>query len=134
MRLDEIKRLLKAEVCSRTYDPHLLVRGAAAADLMSDVLTFSRAGALLLTGLINPQVVRTAEVASIAAVVFVRGKCPPEETIRLAEENGLPLLITPFTLFTACGRLHAAGLRGCEDIPGEDRDAEPGEVPIGSAE
>ena len=86
----------------------------SAADLMSDVLTFAESGSLLLTGLCNPQVVRTVEMADIAAIVFVRGKHPPPETVALAKEKGIPLATTPHTMFEVCGRLHRAGLRGCD--------------------
>ena len=86
---------------------------ACGADLMSDVLAFTHAGTLLLTGLTNPQVVRTAEMAGIRAIIFVRGKRPPRETIALAEEKGIPLLATRYTLYEACGRLYNAGLPGC---------------------
>ncbi len=83
------------------------------ADLMSDVLAFTHAGTLLLTGLANPQVVRTAEMAGIKAIVFVRGKVPPPETVALAKEKGIPLLATRFTLYESCGRLYAQGLQSC---------------------
>ena len=83
------------------------------ADLMSDVLAFTQEGTLLMTGLTNPQVVRTAEMASVKAVVFVRGKLPPAETIALAEEKGIPLLASKYTMFETCGRLYKAGLPSC---------------------
>lgn len=86
---------------------------ACGADLMSDVLAFTHAGTLLLTGLTNPQVVRTAEMAGIKAIVFVRGKHPPRETLVLAEDKGIPLLATRYTLYEACGRLYSAGLPSC---------------------
>ncbi len=86
---------------------------ACGADLMSDVLAFTHAGTLLLTGLTNPQVVRTAEMAGIKAIVFVRGKMPPPETIALAEKKDIPLLASPLTLYESCGRLYAHGLQGC---------------------
>lgn len=86
---------------------------ACGADLMSDVLAFTHAGTLLLTGLTNPQVVRTAEMAGISAIVFVRGKTPPPETISLAEGMGIPLIATRYTLYEACGRLYQAGIPGC---------------------
>lgn len=82
------------------------------ADLMSDVLAYAPAGALLLTGLVNPQVVRTAEMAGIGAIVLARAKEPPVETVRLADEVNIPVLATRYTLYEACGRLYAAGLRG----------------------
>jgi len=87
---------------------------AAASDLMSDVLALSEPGSVLLTGLCNPQVVRTAEMADMVAVVFVRNKQPPPETIDLAREKGLPLVTTPYTMFEVCGRLYAAGLKSCD--------------------
>lgn len=134
MQLGDIRRVLEADVCSRGYQPDLIVAGGSAADLMSDVLTYARAGAVLLTGLINPQVVRTAEVAAIAAIVFVRGKIPPEETIRLAEENGLPLLTTQLTLFEACGRLYAAGLRSRHGAIEDEQTPSRTESPVGLAD
>ena len=86
---------------------------ACGADLMSDVLAFTHAGTLLLTGLTNPQVVRTAEMAEIVAIVFVRGKLPPPETVALAEEKGIPLLASKYTMYEACGRLYRAQLPSC---------------------
>ena len=85
-----------------------------AADLMSDVLAFAEPGSVLLTGLCNPQVVRTVEMADMAAIIFVRGKHPPPQTVALAKEKGLPLATTSLTMFEACGRLHQAGARGCD--------------------
>jgi len=81
--------------------------------LMSDVLAFTHAGTLLLTGLTNPQVVRTAEMAGIQAIVFVRGKYPPAETIALAEQENIPLLASHYTMYETCGRLYQAGLASC---------------------
>ena len=86
------------------------VTNIIASDLMSDVLSFREAGSLLLTGLTNAQVVRTAAVADLAAICFVRAKDPQPETIRLAEEHGIPLLVTALTMFEASGRLYAKGL------------------------
>jgi predicted transcriptional regulator len=89
------------------------VEMACGADLMSDVLAFTHAGTLLLTGLTNPQVVRTAEMAGIRAIVFVRGKYPPPETIALAEQKGIPLLASRYTMYETCGRLYQTGMPGC---------------------
>lgn len=113
MRLEEIRRILNCEVLSGDEDLEQEVVAGCGADLMSDVLAFTHAGTLLVTGLTNPQVVRTAEMAEIAAIVFVRGKRPPEETIALAEEKGIPLLFSPHTMFEVCGRLYQAGMHGC---------------------
>lgn len=114
MRMAEIARLLNARSLSLPNGDGPDVQSAFASDLMSDVLALSRPGSLLLTGLTNPQVVRTSEVAGVAAIVFVRGKHVPPETERLAREAGIPLVETPLTLFEACGRLYSAGLRGCD--------------------
>jgi predicted transcriptional regulator len=90
------------------------IKGCCGADLMSDVLASIQPNAILLTGLINPQVVRTAEMADVAAIIFVRGKQPPQETIDLAIQEGIPLISSPFGMFECCGRLYKNGLSGLE--------------------
>lgn len=114
MKLGEILKILEGKLLTNDADLDVEIRCACGADLMSDVLTHSRPGALLLTGLTNPQVVRTAEVADIAAIVFVRGKMPPPETVALAREKGIPLIAAPYTMFEMCGRLYKAGMVGCD--------------------
>jgi hypothetical protein len=69
---------------------------------------------LLITGLTNPQIIRTAEMADLAAVLLVRGKTPLPETVNLACYAGVPILGTEYTMFEACGRLYARGLPGCK--------------------
>jgi hypothetical protein len=88
---------------------------ACGCDLMSDVLAFIKEEALLLTGLTNLQVVRTAEMANIKALVFVRGKKPDRETIALARAQNIPLLVTHLPMYEACGRLYRHGLPGCSE-------------------
>jgi predicted transcriptional regulator len=110
MDLQTVVTLLDAKVIYNNPDLGQMVSGGAGADLMSDVLSFAKPDSLLLTGLTNLQVVRTAEMAGIRAIVFVRGKHPPEETISLAEETGIPLFRTRYTMYEACGRLYQAGL------------------------
>ncbi len=112
MLLEKVRSVLDGRSVSHEVDMTLYVENGSAADLMSDVLAISHTDALLLTGLTNPQVIRTAEMADIKAVVFVRGKYPPPETIALAEEKGIPLLSSPYTMYESCGRLYQAGLRG----------------------
>ncbi len=85
-----------------------------ASDLMSDILAGLSEGCILLTGLTTVQVIRTAMVADVGAVVFVRGKTPPPEVIELAEENQLPLISSPYSMFVSCGRLHACELTGLD--------------------
>lgn len=93
------------------------VHAGTGSDLMSDMLTGPTDGAVLLTGLNNVQVIRTSVVAGVAAVVLVRGKKPTPEVIDQAREHGLPLLSTPFTMYSSCGRLCVRGLRGVEEKP-----------------
>ena len=92
-----------------------------AADLMSDVLAFAKSGSLLLTGLTNPQVVRTADILEIAAIILVRGKRPPQETIQLAQDLKIPILTTKYILFETSGRLHEKGIVGCIEKVGSNR-------------
>ena len=115
MTLEEVKEILRAEVLAGSNLDEIDVEMACGADLMSDVLAFAKRGALLLTGLTNTQVVRASDMADIAAICFVRGKAPPEETAKLAATCGLPLLATRLPMFEACGRLYGKGLRGCSE-------------------
>ena len=112
MKLETVKEILDAKVL--TSDARLSdeVNSACGCDLMSDVLAFVKDKALLLTGLMNPQVVRTAEMMDITTIVFVRGKIPDESLIKLAEMKGIVLMSTELTLYIACGRLYKNGLVG----------------------
>jgi len=110
MKLNEVLQIIEGKVISTVADLEAEVTSGGGADLMSDVLVFAQEGMLLMTGLTNPQVVRTAEMAGTAAIVFVRGKIPPPETIALATQKGIPLLASQFTMFETCGRLYQAGL------------------------
>ena len=113
MTLAEVLSIIEGKLISAGADVSQEVAMACGADLMSDVLAFTHTGTLLLTGLTNPQVVRTAEMAEIVAIVFVRGKLPPPETVALAEEKGIPLLASKYTMYEACGRLYRAQLPSC---------------------
>jgi predicted transcriptional regulator len=113
MTLEEVLAVIDGKVISTQAELGVQVAMACGADLMSDVLAFTHEGTLLLTGLTNPQVVRTAEMAGIAAIVFVRGKYPPPETLSLAESKGIPLLASRYTMYETCGRLYCAGLPSC---------------------
>ena len=117
MDLRQVQRILEAEVVSADGLDGVEVEMACGADLMSDVLAHIKEGALLLTGLVNPQAVRTAEIASVRAICFVRGKRPQPETVALAEASGLPLLATGLPMFESCGRLYRQGLSGCSERP-----------------
>jgi len=113
MKLRDVLEIIEGKVITRNTDLDMEVQMGCGADLMSDVLAFTHEGTLLMSGLTNPQVVRTAEMAGIKAIVFVRGKVPPPETIALAEEKGIPLLASKYTMFETCGRLYQAGLPSC---------------------
>ena len=113
MKISDVIDILSAEVvwgdaalCDRE------VQNACGSDLMSDVLAYVKDQSLLLTGLVNPQVIRTAEMMDFVCIVFVRGKRPDPAMIELASEYGIVLLTTRHRMFTACGRLYAAGLEG----------------------
>ena len=114
MKITEIKEILKAEVLIGEDQLENTVEGAGGADLMNDVLAAATAGALLLTGLTTEQVLRTAKVAGVNCIVFVRGKKPDEHVLDLARTYQLPLLLTRYSLFVACGRLYMNGLRGLD--------------------
>ncbi len=112
MKLKEVKEILNARMLTQEEDLSVEVNSACGSDLMSDVLAFVKDQALLLTGLVNPQVVRTAEMMDIKAIVFVRGKEPEQEVIELANEKGMILMSTEYPLYLACGRLYSGGLTG----------------------
>jgi predicted transcriptional regulator len=113
MKLREVLSIIDGKAISKNVDLDREVQMGCGSDLMSDVLAFTHEGTLLMTGQTNPQVVRTAELAGIVAIVFVRGKLPPPETIALAEEKDVPLLASKYTMFETCGRLFQTGLSGC---------------------
>lgn len=112
MTVKDIKDLLGAKVLCG--EEHICgdVHTACGSDMMSDVLAYVKDQSVLLTGLCNPQAVRTAEMMDIVCIVFVRGKIPDESMIALAEERGIVLLSTEMLMFEACGLLYSNGLRG----------------------
>jgi hypothetical protein len=112
MRLRDLTRVVGAEFLVGEDKRDLEIHKAFAADLMSDVLAFATEGSLLLTGLTNAQVIRTAEMVDIAAILFVRGKRPQQEALALAKASGIPLLTTPCILYESCGRLYQYGVIG----------------------
>jgi len=115
MKLNDIIQIIDGTVCTEGTTQDVEIRGGCGADLMSDVLTSIQPHAVLLTGLVNPQVVRTADMADVSAIVFVRGKCPHPETVNLANQEGIPIISTPLGMFEVCGRLYSAGLPSLEN-------------------
>ena len=119
MKLLEVQQVLGASQICGHHCMEREVATACGADLMSDVLAFTKDGALLLTGLTNLQVVRTADVGGLSAIVFVRGKTPSQDVTELAKELDIPLFSTPHTLFEACGILFSHGLKPCPSLAGK---------------
>ncbi|MGN0675836.1 MAG: DRTGG domain-containing protein [Oscillospiraceae bacterium] len=115
MTVSDIKNLLDAKILCGEEFCEREVHTACGSDMMSDVLAFVKDQSVLLTGLCNPQSVRTAEMMDIVCIVFVRGKVPDESVISLAEEREIVLLSTPMRMFPACGILYENGLRGGVD-------------------
>ena len=114
MNLREIKELLNAEVLvAEDALDSIEVEKGYASDLMSDVLAFSSPAVLLLTGLTNVQIFRTAQMLDIPSIVFVRGKMPSEDLLKLAKEANMPILRTFMSMFESCGRLYAKNLAPC---------------------
>lgn len=112
MVIGDIRDLLDAEFLWDHDHSKIEVNGAFGCDLMSDCLAFVDEKIVLLTGLTNPQVIRTAEMLDINAIVFVRGKIPPQEVIEMAKDMEIALLATKHTLYTSCGILYSNGLKG----------------------
>lgn len=120
MKLSDLIKLINGRILTADPAEDREIAGAMGADLMSDVLANIKPEAVLLTGLCNPQVVRTAQIADIHAIVFVRGKNPAKETINIANEENIPLITTTYGLFDACGILYNAGLPSFETENLED--------------
>ncbi len=111
MKISQVKKLLNAEVI---YGEQMLDRevfSAFGCDLMSDVLAHAKDQSMLISGLNNPQVIRTAEMMDMHCIVFVRGKKPDDLVVELARDRNIIILRTELTMYTACGLLYLAGLR-----------------------
>jgi predicted transcriptional regulator len=116
MKLREIINLLRAEILAGNgLVDEIDVEHCFSADLMSDVLGRTHANGVLVTGITNPQAVRTADIADIKAVCLVRGKQPEAETVALAKRKNIPLFVTKMTMFEACGILYMNGLRAVDE-------------------
>lgn len=111
MKINEAVKILDGEIicCAELADRDVF--SACGSDMMSDVLAYVKDQAVLITGLCNPQVIRTALMMDMLCVIFVRGKKPTEEMIDLARERGIVLATTEKRMFSACGMLYEAGLK-----------------------
>lgn len=116
MKISTIKELLNANVLCGEELLDTQVYSACGSDMMSDVLAFVKDQAVLLTGLVNPQVVRTAEMMDIRCIVFVRGKVPDAMIVSLAKDNDIVVLTTAERMFPACGKLYENGLGGTKPL------------------
>ena len=112
MQLSQIRDILKARVLCGGDHLDREVFSACGSDFMSDVLAFVKNQALLLTGLVNPQVVRTADMVEMKCIVFVRGKVPSQEIVDLARERDIVVMTCAKRMYEACGRLDSKGWRG----------------------
>ncbi|MBQ6399736.1 MAG: hypothetical protein IJI21_06425 [Clostridia bacterium] len=119
MTIREVMEIVEGKVLvgeDRLDDP---VDTACGSDLMSDVLAFVKERTVLITGLINPHVLRTSEMLDITCIVFSRGKLPSEEMLEMADEIGITVIASPMTTYTACGELYIHGLPGTKKKPKE---------------
>jgi predicted transcriptional regulator len=116
MKISKMQELLDAKVlcCEENLGKH--VYSAFGCDLMSDVLAYVTDQSVLLTGLVNPQVIRTAMMLDMVCIIFVRSKVPSDEMIQLAKENGIVMMSTEKTLYNTCGLLYANGLVGIKEV------------------
>jgi predicted transcriptional regulator len=114
MKVSDVISITSGKLLNPDIDLDREIKGGCGADLMSDVLASIQPEAVLLTGLSNPQVIRTAQMADVAAIVLVRGKSPPQETLDLAIQERIPLISSPYGMFELCGRLHRAGMTSLE--------------------
>lgn len=112
MTIREMQKVLDAQFLYGEGLADLDVQFVFSADMMSDVLAYCGKCSVLITGLCNPQVVRTAEMLDICCIIFVRGKMPDENMLALAKEKSIAVLATEHFMFTTCGILYENGLRG----------------------
>lgn len=112
MTLHEIKDLLKCDVLNGGDNPELDVTQVVASDGMSEILAFAKSKELMITGLINIQSIRTADIAGVSAVIYCRGKLPEKKVIEFARQKHIPVLATKMGMFDICGVLYSRGLKG----------------------
>ena len=114
MKIAELAKIIDANILSCSDRCDMEVNSACGSDMMSDVLAYVKNQAVLLTGLVNPQVIRTASMMDMHCIVFVRSKTPTAEMLETAEENGIVVMTTDLRMYEACGMLYKRGL-GCEE-------------------
>jgi len=127
MTLEDLAKAIEGAILVHGNRPDTQVERAFAADLLSDVLSLAcnDERTTLVTGMVNPQVMRVAEILSIAAVIIVRGKVPPQSMVEYAEDLGIPLLTTRKTLFETCGLMFASGVAPCRAMSASESRSRP---------
>ncbi|WP_353894279.1 DRTGG domain-containing protein [Proteinivorax hydrogeniformans] len=113
MNLKKVSQLVGGKVIAGEEFLNREIKAAYGADLLSDVLAFTESGTLLLTGLVNSQVVRTAEMLDLCGIVVVRGKEVEGDTLKLAKECNMTIIVTDKTMFESCGILFHHGVKPC---------------------
>ncbi len=119
MKIRQIQSLLEADLLTGEDELDSDVFSACSSDMMSDVLAFVKDQGVLITGLVNPQVIRTAAMMDMRCIVFVRGKSPGEDVVSLGEEAGIVIMTSGLRMYEACGRLYNAGLHAGSIITSE---------------
>ncbi|BBO84732.1 hypothetical protein DSCO28_52980 [Desulfosarcina ovata subsp. sediminis] len=114
MKISEVKDILKGDILVGEDQLDTVIVAGGAADLMDDVLSAAAKGSALLTGVTTDHVIRTAKIVGVGAIVIVRGKKPPTDFIKMAKSFEIPLMVTEYSLFVACGRLYMNGIRGLD--------------------
>ena len=120
MKISEVASILEAQILTGEDMLDYEVHSACGSDMMSDMLAYVKEEGILLTGLMNVQVIRTLLMMDMNCVVFVRGKIPPEGIVEFAAESGVAVLQTDLPMFESCGRLYAAGLGRKDEEPETD--------------
>jgi len=113
MTLDEIAEILEADIIVNSAADDLNMESACSSDMLSSILYYHTPNSLLITGLTQPQVIKTAEIAGIRIIAFVLNKKPSQSSIEMAKQKNIPIISTPLCMYTASGRLFRAGLPGC---------------------
>ena len=119
MKLEKLREILDAEVLWGNNFLYKEIQTVCGSDLLSDVLAFAKSGTMLITSLINPHVIRSAEMVEVSAICFVCEKKPEKSTIELAKEKKIPLLCTKLPMYESCGKLYKNGLPGYSEVLGE---------------
>jgi predicted transcriptional regulator len=114
MKISELRDILKARILFGEDQLETIILGGGAADLMDDILAAAAKGCAMLTGVTTEHVMQTAKIMQVAVVVIVRGKKPSAQVVDMARSFNIPLLMTDYSLFVACGRLYMNGIRGLD--------------------